>query len=286
MTTSLEEALDQVVGPSLATPPAPAPPAARPQLVDARVADLIPDPDNPREDVGDVTELANSMAANGLLQPIVARRHTGDTGRTRLIVVAGHRRLAAAQLLRWATVPTIIRADMRPDAVLAAMLVENGQRAGLDPIEEARALSRLQCEGGRNLSHAELAHRIGRTQVHVSGRLSLLALSPEDQDLLRAGEMNLGDAVRKARVLAGRVRAGSTGHPHLGSEHDLASRVRARCRRLNHKRGGRNSVGGVACGECWETVIRADERERLNTQSNQRGRCVLCDTDHDPDRAA
>lgn len=259
----------------------PRPPATanRPQLVDARLTDITPDAENAREDVGDVEELANSMAANGLLQPIVVRRHTDDTGRTRLVVVAGHRRLAAAQLLQWTHIPTIVRGDMRPDAVLAAMLVENGQRKDLDPNEEARALHRLQTQSREHLSHAELARRIGRTQVHVSGRLTLLALPTEDQELLRAGEMNLGDAIKRARVLSGRVRAtNSTGHPHLGVEHDLASRARARCRRLNHRSKGRNSVGGVACGDCWEQVIRADEREHLHTQSNERGRCVLCDS--------
>ncbi|MDN4173947.1 ParB/RepB/Spo0J family partition protein [Nocardioides sp. SOB77] len=239
------------------------------------MTDLHPDPNNPREDVGDVTELAKSMAAAGLLQPIIARRDT-DTGR--LIVVAGHRRLAAAQQLKWGRVPTVVRRDMAPDRVLAAMLIENGQRAGLDPVEEGRALAKLRDDHGIS-SHAELAHLIGRTQVYVSSRLALLALPTEEQEQLRAGQMNLGDAVRRGRVASGRVRQpGSTGHPHLGVEHDLAARARARCRRLKHKAGGRNSVGGVACGECWESVIRADEREHLHQQSNHRGRCVLCDT--------
>lgn len=285
MITNLDAALDELT--PTATPTtstgrdATAAHSTRPQLLDVLVTDLHPDPNNPREDVGDVIELAKSMAAAGLLQPIIARRDT-ETGR--LIVVAGHRRLAAAQVLKWQRVPTVVRRDMAPDRVLAAMLIENGQRAGLDPVEEARALARLRDDQGIT-SHADLAMLIGRTQVHVSGRLALLALPLEEQEAIRAGQMNLGDGIRRGRLASGRVREpGTTGHPHLGTEHGLSNQAAARCRRLKHKRGGRNSVGGIACGECWESVIRADEREHLNQQSNQRGRCVLCDTE--PTKAA
>lgn len=286
---ALDAALDETIGRHTppASPPVPKPTVlamvARQQLVDVRVSDLTPDPDNPREDVGDVTELANSMAAAGLLQPIIARR---DAATGRLVIVAGHRRLAAAQLLAWTTVPVVVRRDMAPDHVLAAMLIENGQRAGLDPIEEARALAKLQAQHDIT-THAELARRIGRTQVHVSGRLALLALPAEEQELVRAGEMSVVQATRRGRLNSGRVRQpGSTGHPYLGEDHTLAARVRARCKRLQHKAGGRNSVGRIGCGECWESVIRADEREQLQQHSNQRGACVVCDTPLDPTATA
>lgn len=293
MTTQhLDSVLDDVIGTD-STPAAPRPgprPAARSTaaaadgtLVDVPIDAVHPDPDNPREDVGDVRELARSMAAAGLIQPVIARR---DTATGRLVLVAGHRRLAAAQELGWTTIPCVVRRDMRPDRVLAAMLIENGQRTDLDPIEEARALRKLAGDN-ETRSHAELANLIGRTQVHVSGRLALLALPIEEQEQLRAKQMNLGDAIRRGRLAAGNVRpANSTGHPHLGAEHDLAAKVRARCLRLKHKRGGRNSVGGLGCGECWESVIRADERQHLHDVSNNRGKCVLCDTRHDPDGEA
>lgn len=96
---------------------------------------LRPDPDNPRTAVGDVAELAASLRAVGLLQPIVARLAGGD-----LIVVAGHRRLAAAKLAGWTSVQVIVRAEMRPDDVLAAMLVENSHRKDLDPIPVSRPI--------------------------------------------------------------------------------------------------------------------------------------------------
>lgn len=257
-----------------------APPAgdASPRLLVMPLRELVTDAGNVREKTGDVSELAASMAQVGLLQPVVARRDASG----RLVVVAGHRRVAAARLLAWATVDVVVRADMRPDEVLAAMLVENGHRRDLDPIEEARGLRRLKAQLGE-CADRELAARVGRTQVHVSARLALLSLPPEQQDLIRAGRMTLADGVRAGRARSGRVRpSGATGSPHLGSTHPLAARVRARCSRLQHRWKGRNSVGGVGCGDCWEQVIRADELDRLHAHSATRGSCALCDTPTNP----
>lgn len=251
-------------------------PARHQSLVEVRLSDLLPDPDNPRDDVGDVSELAASMQSAGLLQPIVARCRATDG---RFVVVAGHRRLAAAQELGWSTVPVILRRDMRPDEVLAAMLIENGQRRDLDPIEEARAFARLKAQ--MQCSDVELARRIGRSQSQVSSRLALLALSIEEQDQVRDGTMKLVEATAKARIASGRVKPGAIGRPapgHLNTAHPLASRAKARCIRLQHSRGRGVGVGGIACGECWESVIRADERDHLHTHSASTGQCALCST--------
>jgi ParB family chromosome partitioning protein len=243
---------------------------------------LHPDPNNVRENLGDLEDLAESIVAVGLLQPIVARRH-GE----QLIIVAGHRRYAAIARLGWASVPVIVRADMAPDEVLAAMIIENSQRADLDPIEEARGLARLKAEYGLTTDVA-LARKIGRHQTHVSARLTLLALSPEDQEAVRSGRLGVTAATQKARTDSGRRRPGAKGRApaqHLSISHDLAKRANNRCVELSHKRKGAGSVGGVACGECWESVIRADERERTHAASAAAGRCLTCGTEHDPDRA-
>ncbi|MDE9364553.1 ParB/RepB/Spo0J family partition protein [Luteipulveratus sp. YIM 133132] len=271
-------------------PPAPAAAAASSTAVPARpmgsaaadheyrdvpLVDLHIDPDNPRRQLDGIEELAASIAQVGLLQPIVARR-AGD----QLVIVAGHRRFAAVKHLAWTTVSVVIHAEAwRPDEVLARMLIENSQRRDLDPIEEARGIAHLRVElGGENVSTAFVASHLGRSQSWVGTRLALLALTPDQQDQVRAGELNLADATRKGRENSGRLgRLGSTGHPHLGVDHPLEGFARARCKRANHARKGRNSVGGVACGECWEAVIRANERESLHADSADRGRCVLCD---------
>ena len=286
---AVKQARDRLL--SAYTPPAPdravpvpaPPPSAGPALavkvtprgglVDVALTDLDVDPENLRADLGDIEGLAESIDQVGLLQPIVARR----TPQGRLVIVAGHRRYAAVQRLRWVTVPVIVRAPMRPDEVLAAMLVENGQRAGLDPIEEARALARLQA--ATRVSSRVLGARVGMAQSTVDGRLALLALTPEEQEQVRTGELRISDGVRRGRLSSGRTRpAGYTGHPHLGVDHALAARARARCQRLGHSQNkvSRNRVGGVACGECWESVIRADERRGAQAQSVVAGACVTC----------
>lgn len=247
--SALDAALDEMADVRPDEHPEPADHGPRAQLVDVRTTDLIPDPDNPREDVGDIVDLAASMAAAGLLQPIIARR---DVNSGRLVVVAGHRRLAAAQRLGWAHVPTIIRRDMRPDRVLAAMLIENGQRANLDPIEEARALHRLLIQHEIS-SHAELARLVGRNQPYVSARLALMDLTPAEQEEVRVGHMKLIEATHRGRINSGKVRKeGQTKGWHLAPAHPLAAQVKARCVRLGHVRG--RTVGGIGCGECWEAI--------------------------------
>jgi ParB family chromosome partitioning protein len=173
---------------------------------------------------------------------------------------------------------------MLPDTELLNMIIENGQRAGLDPIEEGRALAKLKAQTG--LTDLEVARKVGMSQPRVSGRLALLALPIEDQEELRTGQVTLTAAIETARINSGKVRPAAKGKKsaaHFSVHHTLGSRAKARCARLGHKKGGSASVGGIACGECWESVIRADERDHLNKVSNDRGRCVLCDVTHDPD---
>lgn len=240
------------------------------------LTELHPSPNNPREHLTDIDSLAQSIYEQGIIQPLVVQKIPGVDG---FRIVAGHRRYAAAQRIRLAEVPCVIRKDMLPDEELLAMLVENGQRAGLDPIEEGRALQRLKSSG---LSDKEIAAKVGRSTAHVWQRIKLLSLPIEEQEQLRAKAITIGAAVDKARTDSGSMYKPRQGREksaaHLSLTHDLGVKARARCQRLGHKSKGAKSVGGIACGECWESVIRADERHQLHAQSADRGRCVLCDT--------
>lgn len=246
----------------------------RPQLLEVDVTKVRTDPENPRDKLTDIDELAASIVEVGMLQPIVVRR----TSSGHYYVVAGHRRLAAVKLLKWDKVSVIFHAEMRPDHVLAAMLIENGQRADLDPIEEARGLHRLQAK--LECSEQDLATRVGRSLAYVNGRLLLLQLSAEEQEAIRQGRLGVTAATQKARFNSGRLRNGAVGRVpgglHLSSGHDLADRARSRCTRLQHPKG--KSVGGIACGDCWESVIRADEREHLQELISTLGTCSVCGT--------
>lgn len=270
---AVDAALDEALGaptPNVTTPTAVN--ASAGELVVLPLSEIHPDPDNPREELRDIDGLARSIREQGLIQPMIVRRdHEG-----RLIIVAGHRRYAALQKIGRTRVEVIIRKAMQPDDVLAKMLIENGQRAGLDPIEEARALHRLKVMG--DLTDDQLGRKVGRSQSVVSARLALLSLPAEDQENVRTGWLKLGAAVRVARLNQGKVRRQGVGRAwHLGPDHGLARNAQARCRRLGHKTG--RSVGGVACGECWESIIRADERQHTLDQSVKRGSCIVCGSD-------
>lgn len=225
---------------------------------------IKPSPNNVREQLTDIAELAQSIAENGLIQPLVVQRVPGAE---HFQIVAGHRRFAAALRLKWTTCPCIIRRDMLPDEELLAMLVENGQRADLDPIEEARALNRMRKAGA---SAAEIGRKIGRPVSYVDRRLMLLRLSPEEQERLRAGHYTLGHA--QGLVVAGRKAErqrqnpvsrpvgrpqGVRNKPYFGDSHPLAQAARAVCAGNGHGKGV-VKVGAVACGPCWELVIRSD----------------------------
>lgn len=234
---------------------------------------IRPSPNNPRTDLYDIDELALSIRETGLLQPIVVQRIPGTD---HYQIVAGHRRREACARLGWAKAPCIVRRDMLPDEELVAMLVENGQRAGLDPIEEARALKRLVDVGHRA---ADVAKRIGKSASHVSNRLLLLELPAAEQEELRAGHYTLTHAtklVRTAREVKRRQEApvarpvgrpkGATTKPHFGPTHPLAAAVRARC---DHR--GTPKLAGVGCGPCWEAEIREHERLGCPLPSAQMG---------------
>ena len=240
------------------------------RLASVAVTALKPDPDNPREKIldTDVEELADSIAEVGLLQPIVARQT--DQG---LVVVAGHRRLTAVKMLGWTHVSVIVKGNMRPDHVLAAMLIENGQRRDLDPIEEARGLRKLKTL--EDLSDLAVAKKVGRTQAFVSNRLALLQLSADDQARVRAGDLGIVQAQALGRINSGKIRPeGRKEESYFGVTHELASRAAARCKRLGHTY--RKIAGGHGCGECWESVIRADERDQAQQRHATTGTCPTC----------
>ncbi len=161
----------------LAASPAPgggAAPADVAELRDLPVDHIEPNPDQPRRrfDPEELQSLADSIGAQGVLQPVLVRPRPGG----RFEIVAGERRWRAAQLTQLATIPAIVRE--RTDAeTLEAALVENMARADLTPIEEARACAGLVEELG--LSREEVARRVGRSRSAVSNLIRLLDL-PDD----------------------------------------------------------------------------------------------------------
>jgi len=143
----------------------------------------------PRRDFAEdkLAELAESIKAQGLMQPIVVR----PVGEKRYEIIAGERRWRAAQLAGLARVPCVIK-DVADDAALAMSLIENIQRENLSPMEEAIALNRLQEEF--SLTHQEVADAVGKSRATVTNLLRLLALAPDARTLLERGDLEMGHA--------------------------------------------------------------------------------------------
>lgn len=138
-------------------------------------------------DEGALYELAESIKAQGVMQPILVR----PVGPDRYEVIAGERRMRAAKLAGLADVPVLVR-DVPDEAAAAMALIENIQREDLNPLEEAQGLKRLTDEFG--LSHEQAAQAVGRSRSAASNLLRLLQLTEPVQQLLMAGDIDMGHA--------------------------------------------------------------------------------------------
>jgi ParB family chromosome partitioning protein len=136
-------------------------------------------------------DLASSIKAQGVVQPIVARPISGKGKEQRYEIVAGERRWRAAQLAGLAEIPAVVR-EIPDEAAIAMALIENIQRENLNPLEEARALDRLIREF--DLTHAEAAQAVGRSRASVSNLLRLQELSEKVKPLLEDRQMEMGHA--------------------------------------------------------------------------------------------
>lgn len=161
--------------------------AAGPQ--ELPLADLAPGRYQPRMrmDEAALAELADSIRAQGVLQPVVVRPIAGG----RYEILAGERRWRAAGLAGLERVPVVVR-DVPDRAALAMALIENIQREDLNPLEQARGLKRLVDEFA--LTHEEAAQAIGSSRSNASNLLRLLALSPSVQQMLNDGRIDMGHA--------------------------------------------------------------------------------------------
>lgn len=224
--------------------------------------DLIdPHPANVREYLGDLTELAESIRSKGVLQAVVVRPHDG-----RFQLITGHRRCAAARIVGRKEVPALVRVAATDADVIEDMLVENMHRRRLNPIEEGNAFQALI---NRGRTQGDVAKAVGVSLATINHRLALLELTDVEQRAIVNKAMTLGEGwqlVHERRWERGERRG--QGHhggtearprwvPHFNADHRLAEQARAHCRRT-HAAARSTKLADVACGPCWEVVIRAD----------------------------
>jgi len=147
----------------------------------------------PRRDMHQeaLEELASSIKAQGVMQPIVVRpiAHQGDGARYEII--AGERRWRATQLAGLDKIPAVIR-DVSDEAAIAMSLIENIQREDLNPMEEAVALKRLQDEF--ELTHQQVAEAVGKSRTTVTNLLRLMGLTEDVKTMLEHGDLEMGHA--------------------------------------------------------------------------------------------
>jgi ParB family transcriptional regulator, chromosome partitioning protein len=190
--------LEALLGPKVQDAAASGPGAANPGLPSSLLlTELIPGIYQPRThmDEGALYELAESIRAQGIMQPILVRklgleaRYGDHAGKYEII--AGERRFRAAKLAGLDSVPVLVK-DV-PDSAAAAMaLIENMQREDLNPLEEAQGLQRLIKEFG--LTHESAAQAVGRSRSAASNLLRLLNLTEPVQTMLMAGDIDMGHA--------------------------------------------------------------------------------------------
>ncbi|QHI98878.1 ParB/RepB/Spo0J family partition protein [Xylophilus rhododendri] len=144
-----------------------------------------------RMDEGALYELAESIKAQGIMQPILVRRLATGENAGKYEIIAGERRFRAARLAGLDSVPVLVR-DVPDEAAAAMALIENIQREDLNPLEEAQGLQRLVKEFG--LTHEQAAQSVGRSRSAASNLLRLLALAEPVQTMLMAGDLDMGHA--------------------------------------------------------------------------------------------
>jgi ParB family chromosome partitioning protein len=142
-----------------------------------------------RMDEGALADLAESIRAQGIMQPILVRPI--DAGKGRYEIIAGERRFRAAQLAGLTEVPVLVK-DVADEHAAAMALIENIQREDLNPLEEAQGVKRLLDEFG--LTHEQAAQAIGRSRSATSNLLRLLNLASAVQTMLLAGDIDMGHA--------------------------------------------------------------------------------------------
>jgi len=158
-----------------------------------RLEDLVPGQYQPRTrmDEGALYELAESIKAQGIMQPILVRQLGAGENSGKYEIIAGERRFRAARLAGLDSVPVLVR-DVSDQAAAAMALIENMQREDLNPLEEAQGLQRLIKEFG--LTHEQAAQAVGRSRSAASNLLRLLNLADPVQTMLMAGDIDMGHA--------------------------------------------------------------------------------------------
>ena len=197
-------------------------------------------------------DLADSIAAQGVVQPIVVR----SIGENRYEIIAGERRWRAAQMAGLHEIPAVVR-EVDDRSAIAIALIENIQRENLNPLEEARALQRLINEF--ELTHEQAAEAVGRSRAAVSNILRLLDLDDSVKGMLERGEIEMGHA-RALLALAGAKQIEA-------ARQVISTRTECACHRRTHQ---------TAAAKTYHEVFGQTQRPGYPETRNQPVRQTRC----------
>ena len=189
----LGRGLEALLGPKVQDAPASNMAAETGVPTQLKLTQMVPGMYQPRTrmDEGALYELAESIKAQGIMQPILVRQLTEGDNAGKYEIIAGERRFRASHLAGLESVPVLVR-DVPNEAAAAMALIENIQREDLNPLEEAQGLQRLVKEFG--LTHEAAAQAVGRSRSAASNLLRLLNLAEPVQSMLMAGDLDMGHA--------------------------------------------------------------------------------------------
>ena len=231
------------------------------------IADVGPNPHQPRLRFDDesIKELAASIKASGVLQPVVVRRDR--SGGFQLVM--GERRLRAASLAGLQRIPAIVR-DVQDEHMLEHALIDNIQRQDLNPIEEAKAYKGLTDKVG--LTHDEISEHVGKQRASISNSIRLLSLPPEVQDMVSRGTLSAGHArallaLEPAVEILGAAR-------YVSAKGFSVRRTEAFIRRRLRKQNSKPSKARLSGLEEWETKLQRKFGTHVSIASTRKGGTV------------
>ncbi len=249
------------------------------------LTDMVPGMYQPRTrmDEGALYELAESIKAQGIMQPILVRKVTAGASAGKYEIIAGERRYRAAKIAGLDSVPVLVR-DVPDESAAAMSLIENIQREDLNPLEEAHGLQRLVKEFG--LTHEEAAQAVGRSRSAASNLLRLLNLTDAVQTMLMAGDLDMGHArallalerasqITAANQIAAKklsVREAERLVKKLGAEFNLVSTPKPKAEKSRDLRRLEEELSDLLTAE---VDVRIKKRVKRNGHSEEMGEVAI-----------
>lgn len=235
------------------------------QTISVKKKFIHPNPDNPRFEAGDVTDLARSIEEDELLSPllVIPAPRFGDG---HYLIEDGYRRWVSI-LDEEEEIPCTVR-EPQPEDDLAVRAILTGlitdvHKKHLSALERADAYGRLQKE--HNMNQAQIAKALGLSETSISRYMTLLELSDKSREAVKSGRLSVEKAVNAVQKHRAIQRKKSGKKPidvgwepdHFTEKHPLAKMARRMCEARQHS--SRRRIGEVACGQCWEAAIRQDQ---------------------------